>query len=642
MAAGLTDIIEALDLATLVELVNQNYVLSPEEKPSILQRFEEKLFSALPEDNLDPMTFSETLNQKLDILFDIYQTDPEILQHLILLRAPQLSSERAIPVDSEANISESEQAMLEQAMLEQAIVLSLTNPENDSPKSEFDSAPSLWQGGVSIKKYLLDIFSQRINTEAAKGAIDRRRLALLLPRLFTPNQDLVKSSEDGPEILDRQYAARIPANIFKRLELLSEQILHIVNAVIMPLSEKITNIAFLYQIGEKELRAEVEKLFLDEDESSPFIDILLKEVKLSEQEKTEFTREFIRLKIINTYLLMCFQFMNVKIQYRISEQSYEYKDVIITSIGFIGQQLQVLSNKETLMQVVMNRVKDHLIADKENGQGGWKDFNDMPLKKPLVKELEKKINELSTFLHADPKYEPIIKLLSAVDKTDNYEKYCLDLVILLQGMLPPPGSSKMVVGNRKGTTEFPKKMLSWLSNSDEKLRKKVASIISNDKDLQEYIHQAEEIVKKINALELECVKKRVAYNDALEQVSVAATGIIAPISLPIHSAPAAVTTSTLSFGSYRARVNAAAESSIPASSGSASAAPAEAVSVDTAIGAAPVQHSAPATTRLDSAGSHRRYAFVGQARVANPEASASENSGAVNLDTVKNDRCSPK
>ncbi|MBY0377726.1 MAG: hypothetical protein K2Q33_04090, partial [Gammaproteobacteria bacterium] len=71
MAAGLSNVIERLDLAALVELVAQGYELHPEGKPSILKHFEEEIFKAEVDNNIDSMTFNEDFYQKLDILLGI-------------------------------------------------------------------------------------------------------------------------------------------------------------------------------------------------------------------------------------------------------------------------------------------------------------------------------------------------------------------------------------------------------------------------------------------------------------------------------------------------------------------------------------------------------------------------------------------
>ncbi len=155
MAASLSNVIESLDLVALTELVAQGYELQPEEKPSILQRFEEEIFKAEIESNIDSMVFNEDFYQKLAILSDLYQQDPEVLQQLNLLKPKKFSLNVDFDILSHSYQQHSDiierssllspksldldLLMSEEALIKEAIALSLA--ETPLLETQHDEAP---------------------------------------------------------------------------------------------------------------------------------------------------------------------------------------------------------------------------------------------------------------------------------------------------------------------------------------------------------------------------------------------------------------------------------------------------------------------------------------------------------------------
>ncbi len=302
MAAGLSDLIKSLNLNKLEEALD--HYAEHEEKSAFLQEFETACLATAPE---DAVKMGEEDEEKLALLQTFY------MHRTYCSYDPN---------------NEAIREKLASLMSVQAAI----GANNDS-KTIADNVPlasasqSTWNLGVTTAQTLREIIISSMTTHAKQGKINKEKLAKLLPRILTPNQ----TYSDDINVLKKDYAGRIPQAILQVLNSLHDEVVSLASNAEMKTPEQIKQIIAVYEGYVETIRSKTNDL-LNAVTQGDFFNVLHKIIGLTDKEKEELTDDKIRELLVNSYRLMCFQYICPIIQDTLKKQGHEDKEVISSCI----------------------------------------------------------------------------------------------------------------------------------------------------------------------------------------------------------------------------------------------------------------------------------------------------------------------
>lgn len=556
MAAGLSDVIKDLNLQEL-QAAAHHYAQHQEKLP-ILEKFEIQCGVAPREQFVE---MSDPDQEKLDFLCAIYANDEEILQKLLDLRPAESILPAAIDIE---NIE--------------------VDDSYDEPSLEIASR-STWNEAVTMSQNLRKIIFTAIKENAEKSKIDRAKLARLLPRILTPNQ----SYTNDLKVLKEDYAGRIPKNISFLLDALCRQVLAIASKNETNIQDKIIQITHLYQQYEQDLKLVTQALF-NQIAQDGFFENLRQIMQLSEEDKKSLTDEGITTLIVNSYMLMCFQFINTQIQTLIKRENHPHSDIVNSCIARIYQYIQSGKQGPELINNVIEQAVLELSMKKEMKHDWWQD------QASAVDALRNQLKELYDFLGKNKKNRVILDVLGSLKQQEAESERYLQIVEKLEALsLLEKSPSTLTAGRLKSVFKL---------DSKKGSEKEAADIIKNSDPIKDRIREASVLAQKIRDLEARSPEPFIA---ALSTPERNLTPVIPRP--PVHSAPAIL--GSMRLGGARSTGNVAlshpvTEPAVPAQAVSA-------IAITPSTGTAPASsapvHSAPATAGSIRLGTWR-YAFA--------------------------------